>query len=51
MNIIAASFIAIGTVFDSFVWFYVKDLNMFDDEVKDVEMKDLKKENAADDDK
>ncbi|KAK6619421.1 hypothetical protein RUM43_012178 [Polyplax serrata] len=34
MNIIAALLIAIGTFFDGCVWYYVKNLLIFDDEVK-----------------
>lgn len=38
MNIIAACFVSIGVLFDAGVWFYVKDLKIFDDEVKDKEL-------------
>ncbi|XP_037950487.1 solute carrier organic anion transporter family member 74D-like [Teleopsis dalmanni] len=38
LNITAAIFITIGALFDCGVWYYVKDLKIFDEEVKDVEM-------------
>lgn len=34
----AAVFVTIGAIFDCGVWYYVKDLKIFDEEVKDVEM-------------
>ncbi|KAJ9590581.1 hypothetical protein L9F63_016350 [Diploptera punctata] len=39
LNFTAASFVAIGTVFDAAVWYYSKNLKIFDEEVelKDVE--------------
>ncbi|XP_030370768.1 solute carrier organic anion transporter family member 74D [Scaptodrosophila lebanonensis] len=39
LNFTAAVFIAIGAIFDTGVWYYVKDLKIFDEEVKDIEMK------------
>ncbi|KAJ8669937.1 hypothetical protein QAD02_001196 [Eretmocerus hayati] len=41
LNFTAASFVTIGTIFDIGVWYYVKDVKIFDDEV---EMKDIAKE-------
>lgn len=32
LNTIAAVFITIGTVFDAAVWYYVKNLKIFDDD-------------------
>lgn len=45
MNFTAAVFVAIGTLFDFGVWYYVKDLKIFDDEteLKDKEEKEDKK--------
>jgi organic anion transporter 5A len=37
MNLIAAAFVMMGTFFDAGVWYYVKDLKIFDEEVKDSE--------------
>lgn len=39
LNITASVFIAIGALFDLGVWYYVKDLKIFDEEVKEFEMK------------
>lgn len=41
MNTIAAAFIAVGALFDVGVWYHVKDLKIYDDEVKETELKDL----------
>ncbi|XP_050324322.1 solute carrier organic anion transporter family member 4A1-like [Bactrocera neohumeralis] len=38
LNITASVFVAIGALFDWGVWYYVKDLKIFDEEVKDFEM-------------
>ncbi|XP_023302200.2 solute carrier organic anion transporter family member 74D [Lucilia cuprina] len=38
LNMTAAVFVTIGAIFDCGVWYYVKDLKIFDEEVKDVEM-------------
>ncbi|XP_032590483.1 solute carrier organic anion transporter family member 74D [Drosophila grimshawi] len=38
LNFTAAIFIFLGAVFDFGVWYYVKDLKIFDEEVKEVEM-------------
>lgn len=38
LNITAAIFVFIGTLFDAGVWYYVKDLKIFDDEIKETEM-------------
>lgn len=43
----AAVFIAIGAIFDCGVWYYVKDLKIFDDEVKDDEMEMVQKEEES----
>lgn len=46
MNIIAACFVSIGVLFDAGVWFYVKDLKIFDEKVneKELEMTDQEDE-------
>ncbi|XP_055379740.1 solute carrier organic anion transporter family member 74D-like isoform X2 [Condylostylus longicornis] len=44
LNLIASVFVTIGTLFDVGVWYYVKDLKIFDIEVKETELKDLDKE-------
>lgn len=38
LNFTAAVFITLGAVFDFGVWYYVKDLKIFDEEIKEVEM-------------
>lgn len=47
MNFIAASFVTIGTMFDVGVWYYVKDLKIFDDEIRETEMAVAEKEEEA----
>lgn len=42
MNTIAAAFIAVGALFDVGVWYHVKDLKIYDDEVKETELQELK---------
>ncbi|EDW72267.1 uncharacterized protein Dwil_GK20832 [Drosophila willistoni] len=44
LNFTAAVFIAIGAIFDTGVWYYVKDLKIFDEDVKDQEMQIVKHE-------
>lgn len=44
MNYIAASFVFIGTLFDLGVWYFVKDLKIFDDDGKDGKSIDIKLE-------
>ncbi|XP_058461062.1 solute carrier organic anion transporter family member 74D-like [Malaya genurostris] len=44
LNFIAAAFVLVGTLFDCGVWYYVKDLKIFDEEVKDVEIDLAEKE-------
>jgi solute carrier organic anion transporter family, member 5A len=39
MNFIAAGFVTFGVLFDAGVWYYVKDLKIFDEEVKEAEFK------------
>ncbi|XP_034947895.1 solute carrier organic anion transporter family member 74D-like [Chelonus insularis] len=34
LNFTAASFVTIGTIFDAGVWYYVKDLEIFDEEIE-----------------
>lgn len=44
LNLTAAAFVAIGTLFDVGVWYFIKDLKMYDedDNVKsDLEMKNI----------
>lgn len=38
MNYIAAAFVTVGVLFDAGVWRYVKDLKIFDDETKEIEI-------------
>ncbi|XP_055624155.1 solute carrier organic anion transporter family member 74D-like isoform X2 [Toxorhynchites rutilus septentrionalis] len=38
MNLIAAGFVLLGTILDCGVWYYVKDLKIFDDEEKEKEI-------------
>lgn len=38
MNIIAACFVSVGTMFDAGVWFFVKNLKIFDEEPNDKEL-------------
>uniref|UniRef100_A0A182WBM8 Kazal-like domain-containing protein n=1 Tax=Anopheles minimus TaxID=112268 RepID=A0A182WBM8_9DIPT len=47
LNFIAAAFVLVGTLFDCGVWYYVKDLKIFDDEVKDKEIALADKEEEA----
>lgn len=37
MNYTAAAFVAIGTFFDVVVWYLVKDLKIFDEEITELE--------------
>lgn len=47
MNFIAAGFVTVGVLFDVGVWYYVKDLKIFDDEVKDKEIEMADKEDEV----
>lgn len=47
MNIIASSFVFIGTIFDVGVWYFVKDLKIFDEEVKEEELQEFDREEEA----
>lgn len=44
VNLYASFFVAIGTIFDVGVWYFVKDLKIFDEKVKDNELVDVEKE-------
>ncbi|XP_067632743.1 solute carrier organic anion transporter family member 74D-like isoform X2 [Eurosta solidaginis] len=44
LNITASVFVAVGALFDVGVWYYVKDLKIFDEEVKEVELQIVKHE-------
>jgi hypothetical protein len=44
MNFIAAGFVTFGVLFDAGVWYFVKDLKIFDEEVKEAEFKIADKE-------
>lgn len=44
LNLVAALFVAMGTLFDVIVWYYVKGLKIFDDEVQDRELVEVAKE-------
>lgn len=47
MNIIASTFVFIGTIFDVGVWYFVKDLKIFDEEVKEEELQEFDREEEA----
>lgn len=47
MNLIAAAFVSVGVFFDAGVWYYVKDLKIFDEEVKTKELELADKEDEA----
>ncbi|XP_052862967.1 solute carrier organic anion transporter family member 74D-like isoform X2 [Anopheles cruzii] len=47
LNFIAAAFVLVGTLFDCGVWYYVKDLKIFDDEVNEKELELADKEEEA----
>lgn len=47
MNFIAAGFVTVGVIFDAGVWYYVKDLKIFDEEVKPKEIEMADKEDEA----
>jgi solute carrier organic anion transporter family, member 5A len=44
MNFIAAGFVCVGVLFDGGVWYYVKDLKIFDEEVNPKEIQIADKE-------
>lgn len=44
LNLFASGFVAIGTLLDVAVWYYVKDLKIFDEKVKEEELQDVEKE-------
>ncbi|KAL7736165.1 hypothetical protein ACLKA6_003711 [Drosophila palustris] len=47
LNFTAAVFITLGAIFDFGVWYYVKDLKIFDEEIKEVEMQIVQREEEA----
>jgi len=47
MNFIAAGFVTVGVLFDAGVWYYVKDLKIFDDDIKPKELEMADKEDEA----
>ncbi|KAH8291203.1 hypothetical protein KR054_009739 [Drosophila jambulina] len=51
LNFTAAVFIGIGAVFDLAVWYYAKDLKVFDEDVKEVEMQIVQHEEEASNEK
>ncbi|XP_016996788.2 solute carrier organic anion transporter family member 74D [Drosophila takahashii] len=51
LNFTAAVFIAIGAIFDLGVWYYAKDLKIFDEDVKEVEMQIVQHEEEASNEK
>ena len=51
MNLIAAGFVTLGVIFDIAVWYCVKDLKIFDDEVKSKEIEMTEKEEEIQSDK
>lgn len=44
LNLFASLFVTLGTLFDVVVWYYVKDLKIFDEKVKDQELVEVEKE-------
>lgn len=40
-------FVVLGALFDCGVWYYVKDLKIFDEEIKEIEMKIVQHEEEA----
>lgn len=44
LNLIAAGFVSLGVIFDVAVWYCVKDLKIFDEEIKDKEIDTADKE-------
>lgn len=47
LNFVAAFFVALGTIVDVGVWYFVKDLKLFDDEDEAKPEKITKKEEEA----
>lgn len=47
MNFIAAGFVTVGVLFDVGVWVYVKDLKIFDEEIKCKELEMADKEDEV----
>ena len=47
MNFIAAGFVTMGVLFDAAVWYYVKDLKIFDEEIKMKELELADKEDEV----
>ncbi|XP_049762909.1 solute carrier organic anion transporter family member 74D [Schistocerca cancellata] len=41
LNLTSAAFVTVGTIFDAGVWYFVKDLKIFDEEVKPKEVEDV----------
>lgn len=44
LNLIASSIVVVGVLFDCGVWYYVKDLKIFDQETNDVELEVVQRE-------
>lgn len=44
LNLFACLFVLVGTLLDCGVWYFVKDLKIFDEEVKDTELREVEKE-------
>lgn len=53
MNYIASAFVTVGVLFDAGVWFYVKDLKIFDEKTKtkEIEIVALDKKQQENDEK
>uniref|UniRef100_A0A1A9UYM4 Solute carrier organic anion transporter family member n=1 Tax=Glossina austeni TaxID=7395 RepID=A0A1A9UYM4_GLOAU len=47
LNITASMFVVLGALFDCGVWYYVKDLKIFDEDIKEIEMKIVQHEDEA----
>lgn len=44
LNLFASLFVIVGTLFDVIVWYYVKDLKIFDEKVQERELVEVEKE-------
>lgn len=47
MNFTAAGFVTVGVILDAGVWYFVKNLKIFDDEIKSNELELADKEDEA----
>lgn len=47
MNFTAAGFVAVGVILDAGVWYFVKNLKIFDEEIKPTELELADKEDEV----